>query len=312
MSESEKSKDLELSDILGAIKDLKVENKKTFEKISKRIDKLEEKSKKKTSKTVNVSGASAIHTEEISSGLSENEESESGEVTINRRSKSSTGVSLKRKQVNTSAFASIQSDDLFAEFQAIKESRNRQRLPKDLKCHGSSRGVKSTNKEVARVLGASGRYIETCVKLVSDIQQGIEQSTYNPMEDIDDLLICLIAHLRFVQEEQCLLSVAGDYGPRTQAIFKTIHSNPGRFTPSVIEELRTSATLSAIPQEPNQQGARPRENYYQNNFRGRGGAFRGCGRGYYNQFQQGQQGQFDNPGFRTRYVPAERNNNSDG
>ena len=51
--------------------------------------------------------------------------------------------------------------------------------------------------------------------------------------------------MRYVQEEYCLLSVGGNYSVQTQSI----HTNPAQFTPEIVEQLRASATLAAIPPE---------------------------------------------------------------
>ena len=146
------------------------------------------------------------------------------------------------------SFAAIQSDDLQSEFQAIKYSVSRRKLPKDLKFTGQNRGIHSQAKDMVRVLTASGRYVETCLKLASSIQAGRDNPEFENQEDVDDLLVALVAHMRYLQEEHCLLSIGGNYGSRTQQIFHAIHNNPC-YTLTVIEELRASTTLAAIPQE---------------------------------------------------------------
>ena len=196
--------------------------------------------------------------------------------------------------------------DLQAEFQSIKDSVVRQKLPKDLKFNGSSKGIKNQVKDVAKAYATSGKFLETSIKIASNIQLSKDDENYDVSSDIDDLLICLIAHMRVVQEEHCMLSVGGNYGPRTQQIFRSIHSNPSQYTPSVIEELRTSATLAALPPEFNNPnngpGFRPgRDRDFRGGFRSNG--FRGRGRGFGQPFQS----QSDNTGgYRSRPVPVER------
>ena len=208
---------------------------------------------------------------------------------------------------NISGFAAIQSDDLSSEYQSICESLVRQRLPKDLKFSGSTKGIKSQFKDAAKVLISSGKYLETSLKLAFNIQASRDMPGYNPYNDVDDLLVCLITHMKMVQEEHCLLTVGSNYGPRTQQIFRSIHNNPAQFTPSVIEELKCSATLAALPME---SGSNPPPRFNrENQFRGNGhfNSFRGRGRGFYHgNFSQ----QDNNVGFCARQIPSERVSNS--
>ena len=218
------------------------------------------------------------------------------------------------RQDTSSVFAAIQSDNLQTEFQSVKESYNRQRLPKDLKFSGSVKGVKAQSRDIGRLHVSSGRYLETAIKVASNIQAQRDLVDYDVSSDIEDLLICLIAHMRFIQEEHCMLLVRGNYGPRTQQIFRAIHSNPSQYTATVVDELKTSATLAALPSEipasngrPNCEGHDYRQDFqhdYRSNYRNNG--FRGRGRSF---SQFGQQLMADNiqtPGFRSCQVPSDR------
>ena len=214
-----------------------------------------------------------------------------------------------RYDTNVSGFAAIQSDDLQVEYQAIRESVVRHRLPKDLKFSGSMKGIKVQSKDMVKNLISSGKYIEMALKVTSNIQASKDIAGYDPYHDIDDLLICLITHMRVIQEEYCMLAIGGSYGPRTQQIFRTIHNNPSQFTPNVIEELKCSATLAALPQKQGQQttGFR-RENtfgrpFQRQNFRGRGRGFSSFGQNF-NSSMSGHNE--NNYGFRARQVPNER------
>ena len=165
--------------------------------------------------------------------------------------------------------------------------------------------MKQHFKDAAKAYGISGKYLETCIKLASNIQREVQNT--DVADEVDDLLICLIAHLRTIQEEQCMLAVGGSYRPRTQQIFRSIHNNPGQFTPTVIEELCTSATLAAILAEPQVNRDRERSGFGSNWFRGNNFQFRGSGRGFFNQQGFGQV-QENNTSFRPRQMPIERAN----
>ena len=217
---------------------------------------------------------------------------------------------IRHDNGNNSGFSAIQSDDLQAEFQSIRDNVARQRLPKDLKFVGSVRGVKAQSHDAVKALSISGKYVETAIKVASTIQSKKDECDYDVTSDIEDLLICLIAHMRVLQEKHCLILVGGNYGPRTQQIFCTIHANPAQYTPTVVEELRTSAALAALPQE----------NTIGTGGQGEGRGFRGNFRSDYRSgFRfNGQRGRGNsqgnnyswnndyNPGFRNRQVPTER------
>ena len=281
MSVEEKIKKVTLENIQESISTFKKDSDALFLRIAQRLNDLEDRispvrSKEKSKKLHFMTNGRSM--------LSEHDEEEksddctstdaygfsSPEVTRRRRRSSkvrtykSTATSLNNKvkyDLNISGFAAIQSDDLFAEYQSIKESLLCQRLPKDLKFNGSMKGIKAQNKDVAWVLNSASKFVETSLKIASGIQASRDLPGYNPFPDINDLLVCLIAHMRNIQDEHCLLSVGGNYGPRTQQIFKTIHTNPAQFTPTVSEELCCSATLAALPVEQNPQ---QNQNYRRN------------------------------------------------
>ena len=309
----------DFSDIARVLSSFKEENKQILRDLSERVKGLEESTNKKKPRKFNFCERASVSAR--SSEDSAESQEETSYLTPQRRDKrarktgrASTGVSQVRA-INPSGFAAIQSDDLQSEYQQIRESVSRHRLPKDLKFSGSSRGLKSQVREAARLLSISGKFLETSIRITSNIQSGLSvpRSDYDPLSDVEDLLITLIAHMRTIQEEFCLLSVQSNYGTRTQQIFRSIHTNPAQFTPTVIEELRTSATLAAIPPEVNTD----RGSQFNTYGRG-GGGFRGSFRGGFR--GRGQRGGFNQqnqqegyPGFRPRYIPNERpqNNNSE-
>ena len=166
--------------------------------------------------------------------------------------------------------------------------------------------MKGQSCEIAKIHLVSGKFLETSIKVASSIQASKDMPDYDVSSDIDDLLICLIAHMRIIQEEHCMLLVGGNYGPCTQQIFRAIHANPNQYTPSVIKELKTSAALAALPPEvpPNNRNfpRSGRENHeYRSDFRGgnRFHSFRARGCGFYHGNQFTSHGTVDNnPGFR--------------
>ena len=310
------SEETSLTKVLSAIEDLKKDTNVQLIKVGRRINALERR----------VSVGSCQESEE--SELVDEEDGAStegyefGENQARRKKllkKKSTASPLRSNRrvrsadITSSGFAAIQSDDLQAEFQSIKESVARQRLPKDLKFNGTTRGIKAQFCDVAKLHAVSGKYLETCIKIASNIQSHKDSEEYDVSGDIEDLLICMISHMRYIQEEHCMLLVGGNYGSRTQQIFRSIHANPSQYTSTIIEELRTSAALASLPMEnpanSNNRWGRDSREYrhdYRQDYRGgfRNNGFRGRGRG--NNTFHGYYNNDNTPGFRSRQVPTDR------
>ena len=254
-------KEYSLQEVVKVVEDLKKENDQYLSEIGKRLSNIEERISPEKSRTHGLQRGrrsellsnSGFDYEEQSLDCSSTEAySHSPHFRLRKkktgciRTPGSVAASLGRRvrHDNSSGFAAIQSEDLQAEYGAIRDTVAHHKLPRDLKFSSSSRGIKAQSRDSARISSASARYVETCIKIASSVQAATEVS-----DEIDDLLICLIAHMWYVQEEHCLLTVGSNYGPRTQQIFRMIHNNPGQYTPAVIEELKTSATLAALPAE---------------------------------------------------------------
>ena len=249
-----------LCDVFRAIGELCTETSSQLVRVGRRLNHLEQKVVSQASQEE----AEGIHRSSSVSGLSDEENDVYsstdaygfGKIDLSRRKKNKKKVTASPlansngqcvvNHDNTSGFAAIQSDDLQAEFIAVKESVLRQKLPKDLKFSASFRGIKNQYKDLAKSYATSGRYVESAIKVASKIQMSKDDPDYDVSVDVNDLLVFLIAHMRNLQEEQCVLLVGGNYGLRTQQIFRTIHANPAQYTPAVIEELKTSAALAAL------------------------------------------------------------------
>ena len=159
-----------------------------------------------------------------------------------------TGANLPASSLSTGLVAS-QADDIQAEFRAIQDSYARLRVPGDLKFNGNKTGLKAQHKDSANVISNCAKYTETCLKVLVSIQEKVGDPTYAVNPQLQELFTCLYAMLRYLQEDHCALVVASNFGPRTQSVFKNIRKNTSAFTPELIADVRTAATLASIPQE---------------------------------------------------------------
>ena len=117
----------------------------------------------------------------------------------------------------------------------------------------------------------------------------------------DNLLTCLVAHIRYLQEEYSGLLVGSQFGGKTKSAFRSLQKNTSNFTPETIDNLKTAVTLT-------QNSSQPQAHWNANfrSFRGanfRGNSFRGCGRGV-------RGTPFFNPsygaGYQQRSIPTSR------
>ena len=61
---------------------------------------------------------------------------------------------------------------------------------------------------MANAVTASARYVATCLKLAVNIQASCKDDI-DPEKDVGELVVCLLAHLWYLQEEFTNVLVAG-------------------------------------------------------------------------------------------------------
>ena len=170
----------------------------------------------------------------------------------------------------------INSANLKWEYEVLKDSVSKILIPPEYRLNDSRAGIHSKDREQAAVLSRSGKFIETSLKLVGEIQR-----TWPKTEEcaghLDNLVLALTAHMRYLQEEYSSLQVGGQYGNHTKAIFKSLQKNTSNLNPEGIENLKTAVSISQ-PQNTNQFQQRGR-GFYPRSFRGRGRGFQ-YSRGY--------------------------------
>ncbi len=166
--------------------------------------------------------------------------------------------------------------DLQGEFQAIKDTLQRIKLPSDLKLNDSRRGVKATDRPMFNQICKSARYVETALKLLGSIDR--QSDTFDV--DLQNLFLVVKAHIKSLQDEHAAVIVQGQFDQTTSRFFRSLQSNSSVFTPTALEQLRNAAAITAASQTHSQQG----QNYQRSPYRGRPWGSRNRGRGGHDAF----------------------------
>lgn len=190
--------------------------------------------------------------------------------------------------------ATSQQPDLQAEFQTLKDSLNKVKIPAELKLNDSRQGIKRSDQPLLNVITKCGRYCETAIKLLATI----DGSGRNPVDQqtLDNLFLIQQAQIKYLQEEFAALLVNGQFDTSTAKIFRSLQRNTSGFDQGSLETLRSAATLAAAG----------RSSGSASDDRGRRGHSYsyGRGRGRYSSFNRQDRDVFSN--FANRSFPNRR------
>ncbi len=174
---------------------------------------------------------------------------------------------------DTEGFAQVDTDALQSSYRAVKDSVQAVKLPDDLYVGTWAGPVSKDLKELATNISSVSKYVETALKLTGSLCEKAhrDQASTEIVNAADSLMITLVAATRFLQEEQALIVVGSQSGPKTRKFFKSTGGANSAFSnPFILERVKVSAQLAALPQEST------RDNYNKNY------------RGSYNHFDRGQ------------------------
>ena len=118
--------------------------------------------------------------------------------------------------------------DTQGEFQTLKDSLSKVKLPADLNFNDSQQGIKRTDQPKC------GRYCETGIKLLCSLEAGTELK----QETLDNLFLIQYAQIKYLQEEYAALLVNRQFDDSTA-------KNTSGFDQDSLKTLRAAATLSA-------------------------------------------------------------------
>lgn len=184
------------------------------------------------------------------------------------------------------------SDESRQDFEAIKDSLIRVRLPNTYRLSENRSSIPSKDREQAAVLVRSSKFVETNLKLLGEIQNSATEPFSDVVADLlDNLLTVNAAAIRYLKEEYSSLYVGGEYRPKTKSVFKSLRKNTSNLEPDAIEDLKTAVQVTQ-PQNQN-----PKENF--GGFKLKGG-FKTYGRGH-----GGYRGR-GGTGYQQKSVPFQR------
>jgi len=176
------------------------------------------------------------------------------------------------------AARSTSQPDTQGDFQALRDSLSKVKLPADVKLNDSRQGIKRTDQPLMNALAKCGRYCETGIKFLCSLEAGTELT----QEKLDNLFLIQYAQIKYLQEEYASLLVSGQFDASTAKIFRSLQKNTSGFDQESLETLRAAATLSAAGRPPGVAS----EDRYTGRGRGFSGYSRGRGhRGSYNRTQ---------------------------
>jgi hypothetical protein len=192
--------------------------------------------------------------------------------------------------------------DLQAEFQSLKDSLSKVKIPAELRLNDSRQGIKRSDQPLLNVIVKCGRYCETGIKLLGTLEAGSSLD----QETLDNLFLIHHAQVKYLQEEFAALLVNGQFDTSTAKIFRSLQRNTSGFDQTSLETLRSAATLAAAGRSSGSGDERGRRG--QSYFYGRG---RGRGSFSYRQDRDVFQS-FANRQFPNRRQPREDNSNVQG
>ena len=191
--------------------------------------------------------------------------------------------------------------DIQCDFKALKDSLVKVRLHSDLCVNDSRTGIKREDQGAYDVLVKAARYVETSLKVLDNIQQAGDVT----QQDLENLALCGLAQVRYLQDEYSALVVQGTCSKDIGRLFRSFRRNTSGLTEDAIDDLRNASQVAAAMQP--QQNSQQYQPQRQGRSSGRGFRFQnGRGRGQVTQWQSNRDSVYGN--FTSRGVPSRRNN----
>ncbi len=205
-------------------------------------------------------------------------------------------------------FGSVGSDVVQADFKTLQDSYSKQKLPGDCKLNDSRTGIKKEQQSAAQVVGKCARYVECSMRILKTVTDRGD----GPSEDeFKELILCQMAHMRYLQERYAGLVVGSSFGKQTQDVFMSIQNNSSVFTPQVVDNVKAAIQLTNTQSEfagrgrdSNRGNRGGRGNRGYNNW---GDNWNNYGN-YGNHGNRGRGGRGFNSGSGRSFPPAERDN----
>ena len=133
--------------------------------------------------------------------------------------------------------------DFHAQYEVIKNPVSRIILEPDFILNENRSGITSDDREQAAIISRSAQFVETELKLMQELQVCFfdEQKLASVL---DQLHTTQKAHMRYLQEEYSSLQVAGQFGPQTRSVFKSLRKQTSTYTTSFIDDIKTAVSVT--------------------------------------------------------------------
>jgi hypothetical protein len=164
----------------------------------------------------------------------------------------------------TATASALPSNDLQAEFESIKDSVSKLRLPADLKLQADRQGIRKEDVPTLKIIHKAARYCETTLKLVDCLLQEDQANTSNDI--IRQIFSVQQAQIKYLQDEYSVLLVQGTVDKDTARIFKALQKNTSGLSESNLLHLQHASAIAAA-------STRGRQQASYSSFRGRGRRF---------------------------------------
>lgn len=145
-----------------------------------------------------------------------------------------------------SDFTSVDAQE---DFQSIKDSLQKVKLPPELKLNESKQGIKREDQQTLNVLSRTARYAETTLKLLSTFDDiPFNESVDNKLAQIVKIQQAQICYLR---DEYASLIVQSKFDKATSQTFRALQKNTSGLNAQALQNLKLASAISAssVPKE---------------------------------------------------------------
>jgi hypothetical protein len=162
--------------------------------------------------------------------------------------------------------------DIQREYECIKDSLNKIKLPNEIRLLESKTGIKRNDQPHLQSVTKGARYTETCLKLISTFDTRVDKT------DLQQLYNVLVAQINFFQTEYAALVVKGQFDQTTASLFKCLEKNTPALSGTSLDNLKTAAEIAAAASRSRPGGEQSYRQYQQRNSYNRGYNFNRRGR----------------------------------
>ena len=145
-------------------------------------------------------------------------------------------------------------EDLQGDFQALKESLQRVKLPPQLRLNESRQNLKREDQGAFNLVSKSAGYVETTLKVL----QSIDDSRPVSSDDLESILLVQMTHMRYLQDEYRALIIRGTCNKEVSRLFRAFRKNTSGLSDGAIQDLRNTSQVVAAMQQAQPYQPRPR------------------------------------------------------